>query len=75
MIAGDVADEIGGGQGVVPAESIAGVALIADGRRQNGVGQNPGRKVGGVAVPRPRTMLEAARSSATRATEDRRGTR
>ena len=50
VIAGDVADEIGGGQGVVPAENIAGVALIADGRRQNGVGQNPGRKVGGVGA-------------------------
>ncbi|TVU57414.1 cutinase family protein [Corynebacterium aurimucosum] len=50
VIAGDVADRIGGGNGPVPAESVAGVALIADGRRQDGVGINPGAHVGGVGA-------------------------
>lgn len=50
VIAGDVADRIGGGNGPVPAESVAGVALIADGRRQDGVGINPGAPIGGVGA-------------------------
>lgn len=50
VIAGDVADRIGGGNGPVPAESVVGVALIADGRRQDGVGINPGAHVGGVGA-------------------------
>lgn len=50
VIAGDVADRIGGGNGPIPAESVAGVALIADGRRQDGVGINPGAHVGGVGA-------------------------
>ena len=45
-----MADRIGGGNGPVPAESVAGVALIADGRRQDGVGINPGAHVGGVGA-------------------------
>lgn len=50
VIAGDVADRIGGGNGPVPAESVAGVALIADGRRQDGVGINPGAPLDGVGA-------------------------
>ena len=50
VIAGDVADRIGGGKGPIPAQSVAGVALIADGRRQDGVGINPGAHVGGVGA-------------------------
>lgn len=50
VIVGDVADRIGGGNGPVPVESVAGVALIADGRRQDGVGINPGAYVGGVGA-------------------------
>ncbi|MFH6888712.1 cutinase family protein [Corynebacterium aurimucosum] len=50
VIAGDVADRIGGGNGPIPAENVAGVALIADGRRQDGVGINPGAHVGGVGA-------------------------
>ncbi|MBK4145938.1 cutinase family protein [Corynebacterium macginleyi] len=50
VIAGDVADDIGGGEGVIPAENIVGVALIADGRRENGVGHNPGHPLGGVGA-------------------------
>ena len=50
VIVGDVADEIGGGTGVIPAESVAGVAVIADGRRVNGVGINPGNGLGGIGA-------------------------
>ncbi len=50
VIAGDVADRIGGGNGPIPAESVAGGGLIADGRRQDGVGINPGAHVGGVGA-------------------------
>ena len=42
VIAGDLASEIGNGQGVVPPELVRGSVLIADGRRQPGVGQSPG---------------------------------
>src|SRR5699024_3196664 len=50
VIVGDVADDIGGGSGVIPAESVAGVTAIADGRRQNGVGINPGAKLSGIGA-------------------------
>ena len=50
VIAGDVADRIGGGNGPIPAEAVSGVALVADGRRQAGVGQNPGVPVAGVGA-------------------------
>lgn len=50
VILGDVADQIGAGTGAVPAESVAGVALIADGRREPGVGINPGVEVGGIGA-------------------------
>lgn len=50
VIVGDVADRIGGGQGVVPADAVAGVAIIADGRRQPGVGINPGAEVDGIGA-------------------------
>ncbi|MDY3128161.1 MAG: cutinase family protein [Corynebacterium sp.] len=50
VIVGDIADDIGGGVGVIPAESVAGVAVVADGRRQNGVGINPGVELGGVGA-------------------------
>ena len=50
VIVGDIADEIGGGSGVIPAESVAGVVAIADGRRETGVGINPGVELGGVGA-------------------------
>ncbi|MDR7330453.1 cutinase family protein [Corynebacterium guangdongense] len=50
VITGDVADQIGGGQGVIPAEKVRGVALIADGRREPGVGVNPGVEVDGIGA-------------------------
>lgn len=44
VIAGDLASEIGQGRGPVPAEFIAGVTLIADGRQEDGVGQLVGNQ-------------------------------
>lgn len=38
VLTGDLATEIGNGNGPVPAENIAGVSLIADGRREDGKG-------------------------------------
>ncbi|WP_293771229.1 cutinase family protein [uncultured Corynebacterium sp.] len=50
VIVGDVADRIGGGNGPVPAESVAGVAVVADGRRETGVGINPGVELSGIGA-------------------------
>ncbi|AKE42124.1 Cutinase [Corynebacterium kutscheri] len=50
VIAGDVANSIGTGAGVIPAERIRGVALIADGRKLNGVGQTVGNPTVGVGA-------------------------
>lgn len=50
VIAGDLAGQLGTGQGAVPAESVRGVALVADGRREPGVGQYPGTWVSGVGA-------------------------
>lgn len=50
VIVGDVASDIGNGRGVVEPEKILGAVMIADGRRQNGVGQNPGVELGGVGA-------------------------
>ncbi len=45
VLTGDLASEIGNGRGPVPAANIAGVSLIADGRREDGVGNLVGSKV------------------------------
>ena len=42
VIAGDMASDIGNGRGPVDADLVLGVTLIADGRRQPGVGQDVG---------------------------------
>jgi hypothetical protein len=42
VIAGDLASDIGNGRGPVDADLVLGVTLIADGRRQSGVGQDVG---------------------------------
>lgn len=39
VLAGDLATAIGNGQSTVPAGAVAGVALIADGRREDGKGE------------------------------------
>src|SRR4029079_8334866 len=40
VIAGDIASDIGNGRGPVDEDLVLGVTLIADGRRQPGVGQD-----------------------------------
>ncbi|MGP6175238.1 cutinase family protein [Corynebacterium sp. A21] len=50
VLLGDLASKIGNGYGVVPADRIRGVALVADGRREPGVGQVPGVQVDGVGA-------------------------
>ena len=42
VIAGDMASDIGNGRGPVDADLVLGVTLIADGRRQTGVGKDIG---------------------------------
>lgn len=42
VIAGDIASDIGNGRGPVDQDLVLGVTLIADGRRQEGVGNNVG---------------------------------
>ena len=42
VIAGDLASDIGNGRGPVDQDLVLGVTLIADGRRQTGVGQDIG---------------------------------
>lgn len=49
-IAGDLASDIGNGRGVVPAERIAGVALLGDPRRDPNQGVNQGVPLAGVGV-------------------------
>ena len=39
VIAGDIASDIGNGRGPVDDDLVLGVTLIADGRRQQGVGR------------------------------------
>lgn len=50
VIAGDLAAQLGSGQGAIPADRIRGVALVADGRREPGVGQAVGNPVAGVGA-------------------------
>lgn len=47
VIVGDVADQIGTRTGPIPPERLLGAVMIADGRRENGVGVNPGVPVAG----------------------------
>lgn len=49
-IAGDVAADIGAGNGPVPADLVLGVATLADPRRSPGQGVMVGNPVGGVGV-------------------------
>ena len=42
VIAGDIASDIGNGRGPVDEDLVLGVTLIADGRRQPGIGQDVG---------------------------------
>jgi hypothetical protein len=42
VIGGDIASDIGNGRGPVDQDLVLGVTLIADGRRQTGIGQDVG---------------------------------
>src|SRR5277367_3952875 len=42
IVAGDIASDVGNGRGPVDDDLVLGVTLIADGRRQQGVGQDIG---------------------------------
>jgi hypothetical protein len=42
VIAGDIASDVGNGRGPVDQDLVLGVTLIADGRRQAGIGQDVG---------------------------------
>src|SRR6476619_5440374 len=42
VIAGDIASDIGNGRGPIDQDLVLGVTLIADGRRQPGIGQDVG---------------------------------
>ena len=47
VIVGDAADAIGTRTGAIEPERLLGAVMIADGRRENGVGVNPGVEVSG----------------------------
>ncbi|MDO5029945.1 MAG: cutinase family protein [Corynebacterium sp.] len=49
-IAGDLASEIGNGNGAVPAERVVGVALLGDPRRDPNQGVNQGVDLAGVGI-------------------------
>lgn len=49
-IAGDMAEQIGAGNGPVPEDRVAGVALLGDPRRDPGQGVNQGVPLGGVGI-------------------------
>lgn len=50
VIAGDIANQIGTRNHPVPPEKLLGAVMIADGRRENGVGVNPGGELPGVGA-------------------------
>ncbi|WKD58280.1 Cutinase [Corynebacterium capitovis DSM 44611] len=50
VIAGDIANQIGTRQNAVTPERLLGAVIIADGRRETGVGINPGVAVAGVGA-------------------------
>lgn len=50
VIAGNIANEIGTGANAVPPEKLLGAVMIADGRREAGVGVNPGVEIPGVGA-------------------------
>ena len=53
VIAGDIASDIGNGRGPVDDDLVLGVTLIADGRRQQGVGNDIGPNPPGRAPRSP----------------------
>ncbi|AQQ16221.1 Cutinase [Corynebacterium glaucum] len=47
VIVGDAADAIGTNSGAIPPDRLLGAVMIADGRRENGVGVHPGAELSG----------------------------
>ncbi|MCQ4627873.1 cutinase family protein [Corynebacterium sp. CCUG 65737] len=50
VIVGDIASDIGNHRGVIPPERLRGAVMIADGRRENAVGINPGVPLNGIGA-------------------------
>ena len=50
VIVGDIASDIGNNRGVIEPERVLGAVMIADGRRENNVGMNPGNELGGIGA-------------------------
>ena len=50
VIAGDIVNQIGTRNNAVPPEKLLGAVMIADGRRESGVGVNPGVEVPGIGA-------------------------
>ena len=65
MIVGDVASQIGNNAGPIDPERLLGAVMIADGRRENGVGVNPGADVTGVGAEIAMQPLQRVVSAAT----------
>ena len=64
VIAGDIASDIGNGRGPVDQDLVLGVTLVADGRRQDGVGQDIGPNPTGRARRSRCTRCRRCRRSA-----------
>ena len=65
VIVGDVASQIGNNAGPIDPERLLGAVMIADGRRENGVGVNPGADVTGVGAEIAMQPLQRVVSAAT----------
>lgn len=65
VIAGDIANQIGTRAHAVPPEKLLGAVMIADGRRENGVGVNPGVPVQGMGAEIALTPLQGVVNAVT----------
>ena len=65
VIVGDVASQIGNSAGPIDPERLLGAVMIADGRRENGVGVNPGAEVTGVGAEIAMLPLQRVVDAAT----------
>ena len=65
VIVGDVASQIGNSAGPIAPDRLLGAVMIADGRRENGVGVNPGADVTGVGAEIVMQPLQRVVSAAT----------
>lgn len=65
VIVGDAADAIGTRTGAIEPERLLGAVMIADGRRENGVGVNPGVDLAGQGAEITMQPLQAVVNLAT----------